>query len=79
MQDSFLAWVGSGVLTATGVAILFRKHLSKIWKAIKVSRDIIDIIEKGVDSSQDGKITEDEVRQITLLVEKLQKDLKGDL
>lgn len=77
MKNQFLAWVGTAVLGMTGIGIYFRKNISKILKAIKVSRDILDIIDESVQSTQDSKLTSDEIQKIADLVNKLKTDIKG--
>lgn len=76
MKTQFLAWLGTAFVGITGLAVLFRKNIAKILKAIKVSRDILDIIDESVESSQDGKVTPQEVQKIVDLVTKLKADLK---
>lgn len=76
MKTQFLAWAGSGILTATGAGLFFKGHILKIFKAIKISRDVLDILDEGVTDSTDGKLTPEEVQKIIDLFTKLKGDLK---
>lgn len=76
MKSGLIAWIGSILLGVTGISVFFRKNIVKITKAIKVSRDVLDIIDDSVQSSQDGKLTPEEIQKIIDLVNKLKEDLK---
>lgn len=77
MKNWILAMIGTAAGSAFGVFVWIKAHNLKIVKTIKVSRDVMDILDEGVESSQDGKLTSDEIQKITDLFEKLKRDLKN--
>lgn len=78
MKNIFLPWAGTAFVTASGIAFFFRKNLAKILKVIKVSRDILDLVDEGVSSTADDKLTPEEVQKLTDLFVRLKNDLKGN-
>ena len=81
MRQMILSWIATAFLSASGVAVILKKYGPKIFKGITVAHDALDLLDDLVIAAKpeaDGSvvITADEIKHITLEIEKLKADLK---
>ena len=75
-SNSVLAWIGTIIVSIGAVGTLITKYGSKIRKAIKITNEVLDVVEAILAAADDKDITKEEIEIIAEQVAELQAVLK---
>lgn len=75
-SNQVVAWIGSLVIAIPAVWKLIEKFSPKIRRALKISKEVMDLLNELLDALEDHKITKEEIESIMAEVAELQAALK---
>jgi hypothetical protein len=83
-MDIILTWlqnhipfVATWVIGLPVVVVAIKKYLPMVRKYLKVSREVLDLLDTCADALQDDKITDDEIKAILKEIEDLKAALQA--
>jgi hypothetical protein len=71
-----LPFVITWVIGLPAIAITLKKYLPMVRKYLKISREVLDLLDTCADALQDDNVTDDEIKAILKEIEDLKEALK---